>query len=106
MKTLRYLWWLSLAFFRKHWKTLAGAMILGIVALLSFVRYYPAILKVFGKETGIGMIGRVSAGNLPPQISGLISYGLTKIGSDGKPEPNLALGWEVNEEGTEYTFKI
>ena len=79
---------------------------MGIVALLSFVRYYPAILKVFGKETGIGMIGRVSAGNLPPQISGLISYGLTKIGSDGKPEPNLALGWEVNEEGTEYTFKI
>ncbi len=106
MKTLRYFWWLGKAFFKKHWKTLAGAMVLGIVALSSFVRYYPSILQIFGKETRIGMIGRVSAESLPPQISKSISYGLTKIGTDGKPTGDLALGWETNQEGTEYTFKI
>lgn len=106
MKTLRYLWWLGLAFFNKHWKTLAGAMVLGVAAVSVGVKYYPWVLRVFGKENRVGMIGRVSVGNLPVQVSGLISYGLTKVAADGKPEPNLALGWEINEDGTEYTFKI
>ena len=106
MKFFRYWRWLAAAFFKKHWKTLAGAAVLGIVALSSFVRYYPAISKVFGQETRIGMVGRVSPGSLPIQVSSLISYGLTKVAGDGRPEPDLAFGWETNEEGTEYTFKI
>lgn len=106
MKFFRYWWWLALAFFKKHWKTLVLAMAVGVGVLSGLAKYYQTILKIFGEETRIGMIGRVSAGNLPPQVSSLISYGLTKIAADGKPEPDLALSWKTNEDGTEYTFKI
>ena len=106
MKFFRYWWWLAAAFFRKHWRTLSAAMVLGILAVSAGIKYYQFILNFLGRETKVGMVGRVSAGNLPTQISGLISYGLTKTGAGGKPEPNLALGWEANADGTKYTFKI
>lgn len=78
----------------------------GILAVFAGVRYFPAVEKNFTRENKIGMVGRFSAGNLPHQVSELISYGLTRTLPSGKAEPALAESFEANEEGTEFTFKI
>lgn len=36
----------------------------------------------------------------------LVFAGLTKIGDDGRPEPDLADSWEVSSDGKVYTFRL
>lgn len=106
MKFLRYWWWLTLAFWGKQWKILILAMILGGGVVGLGIKYYSSISKFFGHEIRVGMVGRVTAADLPSSISGLISHGLTKVGPDGRTESGLALGWEVDKTGTRYAFKL
>lgn len=106
MKFLRYWWWLTIAFLKKHWLTLAVAALMGIAAVSTAIKYYSYIGKFITKETEIGMVGKFSPATLPAAVSGLISSGLTKISPDGRPEPNLAISWEANQAGREYTFYL
>lgn len=106
MKILRYWRWLAAAFLKKHWKTLTGAMVLGGLAVSVAVKYYSSVSSLFAKEIRVGMVGRVSAVDLPRGVSDLVSFGLTKVTAGGRPEPDLARSWEADAVGTQYTFKI
>lgn len=106
MKFLRYWWWLAKAFLGKHWKALVLAMVFGGLAVALGIKYYWIVSKFFGHETRVGMVGRVTATDLPTSVLGLVSHGLTKVGGDGRPEADLALSWEVDETGTRYAFKL
>lgn len=39
-------------------------------------------------------------------IVSLVFAGLTKVGNNGRPEPDLAERWEVSDEGKVYTFRL
>jgi peptide/nickel transport system substrate-binding protein len=43
---------------------------------------------------------------LPLKIQTLISQGLTRFDETGKSVPGLASGWEINEDGDEYRFRL
>lgn len=54
----------------------------------------------------IGLVGTYQEHDLPEEVTGLLSSSLVKAGEDGRMQPDLALGWEVNNDATQFTFKL
>lgn len=54
----------------------------------------------------IGLVGTYQQHDLPEEVVKLLSTGLVKAGSDGKILPNLVNGWEVNNDATQFKFKL
>lgn len=81
---------------------IAAAAILVVAALL--VKVAP---ELFPKETvSEGIVGVYSRHNLPLSVANLISKPLVSIDKEGRPKPELAEGWQVNNNATVYTFKL
>lgn len=54
----------------------------------------------------IGIIGQYNSSNLPIEVTGFISEGLTKLNPDGTVSPGLATSWEIKDDSKTYIFKI
>lgn len=54
----------------------------------------------------MGLVGIHSQDDLPPPVLNLISEPLVVVDKNGKPQPNLVEGWQVNNDATLYTFKL
>ncbi len=83
-------------------------LILGIVfGILGFVGLRFLAPLFFDKTVErIGETGRYSAGNLPTSVLELVGDGLTKIDSEGIPQPSLAKSWESGDGGKTWTFHL
>jgi len=83
-------------------------LLLGILIGASFFyiaeRLNPFLLGKSNEK--IGMVGRFSADNLPVNISGLISDGLTLIDVDGMAKPGIASSWETPDKGKTWIFHL
>jgi len=101
---LKYYWYIS-TFFRKHGILVLTTIIAGVL-LFSFA--FPLLLRTFEfkKKSYIGVIGRYSLTNLPPQIQAEISSGLTQLSEDGTATPDLSERWNVEDDGKTYRFVI
>lgn len=60
----------------------------------------------FVKNESVGIAGTYSLETLPPSILQQVSSGLTTIGPDGKPAPNLAKSWKISNDGKAYLFNL
>jgi peptide/nickel transport system substrate-binding protein len=104
----RYYVWLFKAYVGKWKKTiLASALfgVLGFFILFSFSRYY--LFPLFEKSVEkIGYAGVYTIESLPPNILENVSYGLTKIDTDGKIIPGAAHKWEIKDDGKKYVFYL
>jgi peptide/nickel transport system substrate-binding protein len=54
----------------------------------------------------IGLVGRFTLEQLPPELAQLASTGLTRIDSDGSPIAGAAERWVVEDEGKTYRFLL
>ncbi len=54
----------------------------------------------------IALIGTYQEHDLPVQVTNLISDSLVKPDENGRLKPNLASGWEVNNDATIFKFKL
>lgn len=54
----------------------------------------------------VGLIGTYQEHDLPQELTKLISAPLVEASSDGKIKPNLVKGWEVNNDATQFKFKL
>lgn len=54
----------------------------------------------------IGIVGKYTLKTLPPEISRLISLGLTVLDTNGTPLPGAALSWEIEDQGKKYIFHL
>lgn len=102
---MRKLIWYASAYWRKHGRLV---IISSVVAVLFFSLVLPAILdRVTTKPRRyIGLVGGYSIQNLPPEISQLISMGLTQVEPDGTVSPGIARRWSIEDEGQTYRFII
>lgn len=77
-----------------------------IPALIGFISYilWPKIY--LGNVLSQGIIGVYTPANLPPHVASLLSDSLVSLDKSGKPYPNLAASWQVNNNATLYTFKL
>lgn len=65
-----------------------------------FSLFYPANI------VRIGLIGTYQEHDLPDKLTGLVSQSLVTVGEDGRVAPNLVTGWEINNDATEFRFKL
>lgn len=98
------LWFLIVfGYLRRHgWWVLGGITLILILIILQFklsVFYSPDVLR-------IGLVGTYQEHDLPNEVTGLLSRGLVEASSDGRIKPNLVSGWEVNNDATQFKFKL
>lgn len=103
IKDFRFALRFSLVFCRKHYKLLIFSFVVGIVCFL----LAPSLARLLiRKEERVGLVGKYTFTELPKDIQGYISQGLTQITEDCKVTPSLAESWEIVNSGKEYIFSI
>lgn len=53
-----------------------------------------------------GLVGTYQEADLPIEVTTLLSAGLTKTDSAGRTVGDLSSGWEVNNDATDFKFKL
>ena len=81
---------------------IGAASILVIIILLQFK------LNLIKQQSSIriGLIGTYQEHDLPGELTRLVSYGLVEATAEGRISPKLVTGWEVNNDATEFKFKL
>ena len=103
----RYTLWLFRAYFKRMKRTIFSALILGILvffAIWGLINFYFVPL-IFKTTENVGYAGSYTAQTIPDEIIDQISYGLTRIESDGTIKPAAAESYRVDKDRI-YTFKI
>lgn len=110
MRTIRkrYYFWLIRAYLKQWKRTILTSVVIGIVISgigIGFLNFY--VKPYFdNKVQRIGMFGVYSPKDLPDQILGDISYGLTTTKANGSVVPAAAASWEVQDKGKKYIFHL
>lgn len=101
---LRYIFRLVTAFISRF----KALMIIGILAGIAifFVLRFVLPLVSESSATKVGLTGRYTPSTLPASILEMVGQGLTKIGKDGSPEPDLASSWETPDGGKTWIFTL
>ncbi|MBI2329816.1 ABC transporter substrate-binding protein [Candidatus Daviesbacteria bacterium] len=103
LKSLRLAWLIFLEYLKRNKVWIVGGIILvmGLVIIqLKFNFFRPQA------SIRIGLIGTFQEHDLPIEVTGLLSGPLVEASSDGKVRPKLVTGWEVNNDATNFKFKL
>lgn len=90
-------------YLKRSWLWVLGVgLILVILAILqsNFKFFYSS------NTLKLGLVGTYQEHDLPKEVTSLLSAGLVEAGNDGKIKPNLVSGWEVNNDATQFKFKL
>ncbi|MFC1711591.1 ABC transporter substrate-binding protein [Patescibacteria group bacterium] len=104
-KRIQILIWISKAFISKHAKLLILSLVLGIGGFLIVFKLLPYLPEP-KKHYRIGLVGKFSLDQLPQDIEGKLSRGLTSVNEEGLPIPDVAEDWEISDDGLTYTFSL
>lgn len=102
---MRKYYWYFTAYLKKHGLVLVSSII-GAIVIFSILIPTLAQTLEFKPKTYIGLVGKYNLDNLPPEITTLISNGLTKIEKDGSVKPDLAERVSIEDDGQSYRFVI
>ena len=104
----RLVFWLIKAYIKKMGKSIFLYFAAGLLIFFLFRGFLNLTLSKYHAYTveTIGMVGSYTIDNLPQPILYRISDGLTKVGDDGTPKPDLASSWKITDKGKTYIFTI
>lgn len=107
-KTLRYYYWLTLEFFKKHLRLIFLSAFISTITIISTITVSPYLITFFSpRETVIGLVGTYNKNDpFPDEIAGKISNGLVYVNEKGRIAPVLASSWEILNNGLTYRFSI
>lgn len=104
----RLIFWLLRAYLKRWGKILLICFILGLAIFFILKSSFPYIIAAFtgvSKET-IGVAGVYTLQTIPTSVTDDISKGLTKVSSDGLPQPDVASSWQITDNGKTYIFHL
>lgn len=103
----RLVFWLLKAYIKKWRKLILFSFVIGI-AFFFLLRFWAgSVTKVpVNQKEVIGIAGDYTVETLPASILRKVSQGLTSIDKGGKPEPGLAVSWEIQDAGKTYLFHL
>lgn len=104
MRKIRYLIRLLGAFLGRFKGVILLSVLAGVVFFVILRVLGPSIFSFSGDKYGI--IGRYRTDELPEEVTGLISEGLTKVNEDGSISPALAKKWETPDRGKTWIFTL
>lgn len=103
LRSLRLLVLIVWEYLKRKWLwVLTGVAVFAVLALLQFkfnLFYSVNVIR-------IGLIGTYQEHDLPDEVTELISKGLVEADSTSRIRPNLINGWEVNNDATQFKFKL
>jgi peptide/nickel transport system substrate-binding protein len=106
-KTIRYYYWLSTAFIRKHIKHILLSFLLSFIVIIVIITLTPYLeTLLLTEKLTVGLTGRYQITSLPEDITAKISNGLIFINEKGDITPSLADRWQFDKEGRQYTFHL
>jgi peptide/nickel transport system substrate-binding protein len=102
---MRKYYWYFTAYLKKHGLVLVSSIV-GAIILFSVL--VPTVVQTLEikKRIYVGTIGKYTLDNLPPEISSLVSSGLTKADKEGNIVPNVAERISIEDDGQTYRFII
>lgn len=101
--SLRYIFRLIEAFFKRFKAIIVVGVIAGIILFLIISFILPSFESTTER---IGIMGRFTPDNMPEDIALKVSTGLTTIDINGNANPALAKSWETPDGGKTWTFSI
>lgn len=110
MKKIRFFLLITRVFLKRYYSQifLSRRAIL-VTSFITAVIFFILNFKLFFVSPGVvseGMVGIYSQHNLPSQVTNLISEPLIFIDKNGRPQPNLLVGWQTNNDASIYTFRL
>jgi len=93
-------------FTQRNATLIALGILLGAAFFLVQRKYENTSQSLFPTYYKIGYAGKYSVNSLPKEISSLVSYGLTRLSTNGNPIPGAALSWEVENQGKRHVFHL
>src|SRR5258706_713560 len=105
IKNFRERIWFLTGFFKKY--SLQIFISLGITVIIAFLGSFIISKLPQSKPTyKIGIIGQFGASQLPQYIINFLHAGLVSLNDQFEPVPSLAEKWDVEDNGTTYTFYL
>ena len=103
----RFIFWAIRELSQKYTKSLILGIVVGFGLMLGLYTLYPFVSALtLSKIERIGFIGEYTPSTLPLSIQEQLSFGLTRIASDGSTLPGIASSWEATDSGKQYTFHL
>lgn len=104
----RYYFWLLKAYLKRWRKTIVLSAFFGVILFFAILFSYKSQIqpKIQRKVDKVGMWGTYKIDTLPTEILEQISVGLTKVKPNGQIAPQIALSWEIKDDGKIYTFHL
>lgn len=94
---------IAFEYFKRH-KIWIGA-VTGVILIL--VIFTLKLNSLYSQKTlRIGLIGTFQEHDLPEEVTKFVSTGLVGVDESGRIKPNLVTGWEVNNDATQFKFKL
>jgi peptide/nickel transport system substrate-binding protein len=103
--SLRYIFKLIQAFLVRFRGLILIGILIGILIFFLFRFVFFPIFTIKEKER-IGVVGKFRVENIPPEVVSLISFGLTKVNTEGLVEPMIAKSWETPDKGKTWVFHL
>jgi peptide/nickel transport system substrate-binding protein len=105
MPSLRVTLWYAEAFWHKYKRVIIASILFGAV----LVWLFPTLIRLVPQQQKTRFIGRVGLYTwleIPHDIQGKVSAGLTELDATGQPVPVLAERWTVEEDGRAFRFLL
>lgn len=107
LRKSRYIILVTRELSKKYTLPLILGFLLGLFGMIAFRQFaLRAANQLTAPSVHIGLVGDVTPASLPLSIQSFISRGLTTVGVDGGPNPDLATKWEATDSGRTYVFTI
>ena len=104
LEILRFAYLLTVQYLKRKWRMLLGIFLLGCALL--FLLFKLSLINLYANSISLGLVGTYQEHDLPSEVSNLMSHGLISWDSSGRAKPNIALGWETNNDATSFKFKL
>ena len=106
-KTLRYYYWISKEFVKKHLKLILLSFLLSIIGIISIISFSPFLISfTSAKKTTIGMVGNYDSENMPETVLSKMSSGLLFTNEKGMVVPVLVDKWTESKDEKTYHFTL
>lgn len=105
IKSIKFWTKFIIQLFRRYNIVIILSVVISAISFLAINRFFPTFSKFIPQTKRIGLVGKYRLTTLPPQISHLISYGLTDILPSGRATSSPIIShWTIKEGGREYLF--
>lgn len=103
MRKLKFYFFVSLTFFRRHKWFVLAIFLLSVGFLIGGIKVHQVVGR---KVITQGIVGTYTERDLPEIVTRLLSKSLIEIDKTGSASAGIAKGWQTDEKGTVYTFEL